>query len=432
MVVMMISSTRSHHYTMQNKICLCTWLHGMVRVNNGSRVFDVNPKKSSPLYKGVHVNGGSLGGVKINAIATDSLNVNNISGGFKGFVEEERRIKLSPDLSVLLAAIAIVIQAADKQWTKSYWNRRKANMFDQLFRVGRFLEDSLVFRQSFAIRSYEVGPDKTASIETLMSHLQETALNCVWLCGVAGDGFGSTREMSRRNLIWVVARTQIQVECYPSWGDIVHIDTCVDASGKNGIRWDWIVRDIKTNVVLTRATSTWVMMNKKTRKFSKIPNEVREEIQPYFTKRQMIGDEDNQKIIKLEDSTTSYICSNLMPRWSDLDANQHVNNIKYISWILESMPISILQDNELASITLEYRRECMLSHTLQSLSCLQAYNVMDSTWHTCVDEPPVTCESSPTLHFVHLLRLQDNGLELLRARTKWRLKRAKNVLHQLE
>lgn len=25
----------------------------------------------------------------------------------------------------------------------------------------------------------------------------------------------------------------------------------------------------------------------------------------------------------------------LQPRWSDLDVNQHVNNVKYIGWILE-------------------------------------------------------------------------------------------------
>jgi acyl-ACP thioesterase len=25
----------------------------------------------------------------------------------------------------------------------------------------------------------------------------------------------------------------------------------------------------------------------------------------------------------------------MQPRWADLDINQHVNNVKYIAWILE-------------------------------------------------------------------------------------------------
>ena len=37
---------------------------------------------------------------------------------------------------------------------------------------GRFVEDRLVYRQVFAIRSYEIGPDKTVTIETLMNFLQ--------------------------------------------------------------------------------------------------------------------------------------------------------------------------------------------------------------------------------------------------------------------
>ncbi|GLJ46953.1 hypothetical protein SUGI_0990840 [Cryptomeria japonica] len=333
MMISSSTSTRIHQCTMQSKICLSTSLHGMVRV------FDVKPNKSSPLYKGVHVNGDSQGGVKINGSSTHN---NNNVGMNDDFVEEENRKHLSPD-----------------------W-------------MGRYVEDSMVFRQSFAIRSNEVGPDKTASIETLINHLQETVLNSVWLSGPVGDGFTCTHEMSRRNLIWVAVYNQVQVESYPSWGDIVEIDAWVNPFGKNRIQWSWIVRDIKTNVVLAQAISLWTVMNTKTRKLSKIPNEVREELQPYFNDKKIIEEEVTQKSNKFEDSTPPYVRSDLTPHWSDLDANQHVNNIKYISWIFESMPISILQNNEIANITLEYKRECMLSHTLQSLSSPQGCNKMDS------------------------------------------------------
>lgn len=38
--------------------------------------------------------------------------------------------------------------------------------------LGGFAEDRFVYRQSFVIRSYEIGPDKTATMETLMNLLQ--------------------------------------------------------------------------------------------------------------------------------------------------------------------------------------------------------------------------------------------------------------------
>lgn len=37
-------------------------------------------------------------------------------------------------------------------------------------------------------------------------------------------------------------------------GKVVEMDTWVTASGKNGMRRDWLVRDYKTGQILARAT----------------------------------------------------------------------------------------------------------------------------------------------------------------------------------
>lgn len=47
--------------------------------------------------------------------------------------------------------------------------------------------------------------------------MQETALNHVMCSGLAGDGFGATRQMTLRKLIWVVTRINIQVDKYSRW-----------------------------------------------------------------------------------------------------------------------------------------------------------------------------------------------------------------------
>jgi len=317
-----------------------------------------------------------------------------------------------PDWSMLLAAITTMFLAAEKQWMMLDWKPKRADMLIDPFGIGRIVQDGLVFSQNFSIRSYEIGADRTASIETLMNHLQETALNHVKTAGLLGDGFGSTPEMSKRNLIWVVTRMQILVDRYPTWGDVVHVDTWVSASGKNGMRRDWLVRDAKTGETLTRASSLWVMMNKVTRRLSKIPEDVRGEIEPFFLNSDPVVNEDSTKLPKLDDKTADYIRKGLTPRWNDLDVNQHVNNVKYIGWILESAPPPILESHELAAITLEYRRECGRDSVLQSLTAVSGAGIGN-------------LGSPGGLECQHLLRHED-GAEIVRGRTEWRPKHANN------
>ena len=57
--------------------------------------------------------------------------------------------------------------------------------------------------------------------------------------------------------------------------------------------------------------SVWVMMNKVTRKLSKLPEEVRGEIEPYFVNSDPILAEDSRKLAKLDDKTADYVRSGL-------------------------------------------------------------------------------------------------------------------------
>ncbi|GAB4832933.1 Palmitoyl-acyl carrier protein thioesterase, chloroplastic [Ancistrocladus abbreviatus] len=165
--------------------------------------------------------------VKTNAQAPPKINGTNVglSSSVEALKNEEESssppartfINQLPDWSMLLAAITTIFLAAEKQWMMLDWKPRRHDMLIDPFGIGKIVQDGFVFRQNFSIRSYEIGADRTASIETLMNHLQETALNHVKTAGLLGDGFGSTPEMCKRNLIWVVTRMQVLVDRYPTW-----------------------------------------------------------------------------------------------------------------------------------------------------------------------------------------------------------------------
>ncbi|XP_060215791.1 palmitoyl-acyl carrier protein thioesterase, chloroplastic-like [Lycium barbarum] len=301
------------------------------------------------------------------------------------------------------------------------------------YRQGLIVEGA--YRQTVVIRSYEVGPDKVATIESILNLLQETALNHVWMSGLLSDGFGATHGMMKNNLIWVVSRMQVQIDHYPIWGEIIEIDTWVGASGKNGMRRDWQIRSQATGLVFARATSTWVMMNQKTRRLSKMPEEVRSEISPWFINKQSIKEENPIKIEKLDD-TAKYVLSNLKPKRNDLDMNHHVNNVKYVRWMLEAIPDQFLESHQLSSIVLEYRRECGRADVVQSLCEPDDEGLLDdvldnqhkrriSVLHGFLSASDILESfNQRSCSYTHLLQIKEQikNEEIVRGRTSWKRK----------
>ena len=84
-----------------------------------------------------------------------------------------------PDWSMLLVAITTIFLAAEKQLMMIDWKPKRADMLTDPFGLGSIVQNGMVFRQNFSIRSYEIGADRTASVETLMNHLQACAFHII-------------------------------------------------------------------------------------------------------------------------------------------------------------------------------------------------------------------------------------------------------------
>lgn len=149
----------------------------------------------------------------------------------------------------------------------------------------------------------------------------------------------------------------------------------------------------------------------------------------------------------------------LQPRRADLDMNQHVNNVTYIGWVLEvgrcvllflmvvsflfictllclsadsckfsswqSIPQEIIDNYELQTITLDYRRECQQDDVVDSLTSVEPDEdgeIISKLQGT--NGSPITTEyKQDCRQFLHLLRLAGDGLEINRGRTEWRKKK---------
>eukprot|EP00250_Pteridium_aquilinum_P004881 c15064_g1_i2 orf=388-1734(+) len=325
------------------------------------------------------------------------------------------------------------------------------------------------YSEKFVIRCYEVGMNRTASIETVANLLQEVACNHAQSVGFSTDGFATTPSMRKRRLIWVTTRMHIEVDEYPVWGDVVQIETWCQGEGKAGTRRDWLISNVANGKLIGRATSTWVMMNQDSRRLSRITEDVREEYAKYcpVTPRYAFPEENSsslRKISKLQDPA-QHVRSGLMPRRGDLDMNQHVNNVTYIGWILESMPPGVLDTHQLHRITLDYRREVKHGDVVESLASLESCDKEVSNGESCGNGAVISGngavingessgngavisgngavingESSGNgavinglarnpksivadgMEFLHLLRITGSEIEINRGRTVWKTK----------
>ncbi|KAM0887466.1 hypothetical protein ACQ4PT_029012 [Festuca glaucescens] len=285
-------------------------------------------------------------------------------------------------------------------------------------RMGSLLEDGLSYKESFVVRSYEVGINKTATVETIANLLQEVGCNHAQSVGFSTDGFATTTTMRELGLIWVTNRMHIEIYKYPAWGDVVEIETWCQADGRIGTRRDWILKDLANGEVIGRATSKWVMMNVNTRRLQRVSDEVRDEVFVHCPKtpRLAFPEENNGSLKKIPILTdpAQHSRLGLVPRRADLDMNQHVNNVTYIGWVLESIPQDIIDTHELQTITLDYRRECQHDDIVDSLTYIEEEEESSNGSVFAAPHP------EEQRQFLHCLRFAGKGDEINRGRTVWR------------
>ncbi|KAL9260095.1 Palmitoyl-acyl carrier protein thioesterase, chloroplastic-like protein [Drosera capensis] len=280
-------------------------------------------------------------------------------------------------------------------------------------------DEGSFYRQPFVIRCYEIGPDKSITLETLISLLQEAGINHVKSLGLTReDEFTASPVMSLFNLVWIICHIHVHVYKPSFWGNKVEVDAW-SALHKNSLRRDWIVRDYRTKQIIAKTTSKWMLMKMETRKFSKMPEEVRREWAIIDSSRYAFENQDVDHHNGIEkssmptDGTADLIVSGFTPRWQDMDGNMHVNYTKYIRWIMESVPMGLSRSHISTSITLEYRRECRQDDVCE---CLTSVKPLTNLNRSMDITRAIDIEST------HLLRRQTDKADIVRAKITWRSK----------
>jgi medium-chain acyl-[acyl-carrier-protein] hydrolase len=201
-----------------------------------------------------------------------------------------------------------------------------------------------VFIDDYTIRSYEIDSFGKVSVLGICNYLQDIAGNHAARLGV------SVEHLFMRKMTWVLSRLHIRVYKYPLYKEEIRIETW-----PSGVHGRFALRDFqifdKNNSLIGDATTSWMLIDFNTNKPISMPDFITNIKIP---NRNRAIDDPFEKIPVLEEV---HMEKNFNVRLSDLDINQHVNNVNYIEWAVETIPLEIWQKYRLSELEISFRAE---------------------------------------------------------------------------
>lgn len=185
------------------------------------------------------------------------------------------------------------------------------------------MEKEGIWSEEIPIRAFMVDTNRRATLPALANYLQEVAGNHANFRRI---GFF---EMQAQNRFWALSRLRIDMVFFPAWRERIRIHTWV-----NSMKGPFSTRNFQlTNEAgetLGAASTLWTAVDTEKRRPVRIePGDlpVREDKPP------LCGEP-----VKIEEGAQCEDPAPYRVRYSDLDMIRHVNNVKYIEWILDSYP----------------------------------------------------------------------------------------------
>lgn len=207
------------------------------------------------------------------------------------------------------------------------------------------------YTDEFKIRRYFVDLNEYISPMGLFGFMEvlatdhAKALNCN---GSRKDGY-----------FWILRSSKYNMERMPVNDEIVKVYTwpCGISGLKCLRRFEFYVG----TDLIGKGYQYWVSINYKTKKpfVSNIYTDILEKLELNESDLFKLG-----KIRNPEGLTLSYM-KTVMPR--DIDANQHMNNVRYIDVVYNSIPMEILKKYHIVEFHIDYLRECKVYDEVEVL-----------------------------------------------------------------
>lgn len=208
-----------------------------------------------------------------------------------------------------------------------------------------------IFKKEYKINIFDVDSEHKCKFSSLVDFLWDVVIS-------QSDYLGETKEGFVQNqCIWVLLKYDITIYEYPKFRDTITVDTKVLGSKKfYGYRQNTIRNS--EGKVIGEAFSTAILIDFEKRRPMRISS-TQSEIYGLNGELAEVPTLDDLPKIQKEDYKKDYPV-----RYSDIDSNGHVNNVKYMEMAVDTLPRYILNEYNLFNIKVLFKKETTDGDTL--------------------------------------------------------------------
>jgi medium-chain acyl-[acyl-carrier-protein] hydrolase len=212
------------------------------------------------------------------------------------------------------------------------------------------------FDKQFELRYFEMNKFGEASSSSILTLLEETAADHCYSIN------HSLYDLEKQNIGWVLLSGVMEMLRYPKYKEKITIRTWLsNYSTVKGIRENIIYNEL--GKIIGKAKGLWVFFDIQRRRPIQILDTIKEKWS--FYKEECMNHDITKKIEPID--TLKHIKEFNINRF-DVDTNQHVNNIRYLQWLMESVSEDIIDNFYLHSIDGRFIAEAQLGDTIMSFT----------------------------------------------------------------
>jgi acyl-ACP thioesterase len=215
-----------------------------------------------------------------------------------------------------------------------------------------------IWQETFPVRFGAIDRSDRLTLDAVFQFFQETAI-----CHAENLGVGR-EDMARTGQIWILSRMSVIVDRRPNYWETITVRSWPRGGEKLFAIRNYDIRD-KDDKAAVSARSAWIILDMEKRRplrpqsiMDNLPqNEGLDALPP-----------DANGIAALAERSTLQLAAERKALYTDVDYNGHVNNVRYIQWIEDTLDPQLLEKAGKMRFDINYLNEILGGETAEILS----------------------------------------------------------------